>query len=90
MKNLLISISKVLAWVVILWGCFVVAFGAADFYGVAFGGVTPGDHTISGDPAPTYGQAVGEILIGIIMIALALLYLRRIRKKMMKTRGSST
>lgn len=80
MKRLLAWIGVVLVWVIVLWGCFVVAFGCADFYTVKFGGAAPGE-LVMGDPAPTVGQATDEILVGIGMIAFALFCRWRIRER---------
>jgi len=83
MRRLLASIGIVLAWVIVLWGCFVVAFGSADFYTVEFGGATPGE-LVMGEPAPTIGQAVMEIAIGVAMITLAMFGRWQIRKRQKK------
>lgn len=81
MRRLRASVGIILAWVIVLWGCFVVAFGSADFYTVAFGGAAPGE-LVMGEPAPTIGQAVMEIAIGVAMITLAMVGRHKIRMKL--------
>jgi MYXO-CTERM domain-containing protein len=79
MKRVLMRLGIILAWIVVLWGCLVVAFGSADFYSVRFGGAVPGD-LVMGDPAPTLMQSSTEIAVGLGMIALGLLARWRLRR----------
>ena len=82
MHRLFLRIGVVLAWVIVIWGGFVVAFGAADLYTVTLGGAVPGQATYMGDPAPTVGQSWGEIAVGAGLIAFAIFCRYRIGKKL--------
>lgn len=88
MHRLFLRIGVVLAWLVVIWGCFVVAFGAADLYTVTLGGAVPGQPAYMGDPAPTVGQAAGEIAVGVGLIALALVGRYWIGRRMKRAKAA--
>ena len=56
--------GKCLAWIAIIFGCFVTAFSLAEAYMVIVGGVVPGTAMFMGEPAPTPASAIVSVLIG--------------------------
>lgn len=85
MLRVLLLIGVILSWVVVLWGCFAVAFGAADLYAVTLGGAVPGEPGMMGEHSPTVPQSIGEIGVGVALIAFALFFRHRMRRKMRRT-----
>ena len=82
MRHALLLIDVILAWVVIIWGCFTAAFGIADLYTVTLGGAVPGQPGMMGERNPTVPQSIGEIGIGVALIAFALFCRHLMRRKM--------
>ena len=85
MRHVLLLTGVILAWVVVIWGCFTVAFGTADLYTVTLGGAVPGQRGFMDEPNPTVVQSVAEIAIGVGLIAFALFCIGRMRRKMKET-----
>lgn len=81
MHRVFLLIGVVLAWFIVIWGCFGAAFGIADLYTVTLGGAVPGQPAWMGDAAPTVGECAAEIAIGVGLIAFALVARHRIRGK---------
>lgn len=82
MLRMFLLIGVVLAWIIVIWGCFGVAFGVADLYTVTLGGAVPGQRGFMDEPNPTVGQSVAEIAIGTGLIAFALFGRYQMRRKM--------
>lgn len=82
MRHVFLLIGVILAWVVVIWGCFTVAFGIADLYTVTLGGAVPGEPGMMGERNPTVIQSIAEIAVGVGLISFALFCIHRIRRKM--------